>query len=221
MRKIIFSLILLIIVAGCRKHDNSKTGQGFITYRVTYPGNEKFSAKSMLFPKEIVLVFKDKRAAFVTTGGLGMVELVNLLDHKDKKFVSLLLDHSRKNIGCALTPDEIKQNENAAQYKIEETNETKTIAGVQSRKAIVHDLTNNKSFEIYYDDKIKFWYWNSPYKDFNYLFTQYTHTINGLTMQLEATNIDLTTPVDTNIFSVKGNYEWVNQKTFFDYLSTL
>jgi hypothetical protein len=221
MRKSIFYLLLLTAAISCRQANNARPGQGFITYHVTYPDNQKFSARSMLFPREIVLVFKDDKAAFVTTGGSGMVELVNLMDHKDKKFVSLLIDQSRKNIGCVLTPDEIKQNENNPLYKVEETNETKTIAGIQSRKAIVHDITNNKSFGIYYDDKIKFWYWNSPFKEFNYLLTEYTHTINGLTMQLEATKIDLTTPVNTNIFSVKGNYEWVNQKAFFDYLSNL
>ncbi len=221
MRKLIFSLIILVTIAGCKPSNNAKPGQGFITYRVTYPDAQKFSAKSILFPREIALVFKNDKAAFVTTGGFGMIELVNLLDHKEKKFVSLLIDHSRKNVGCILTPDEIKQNESSAQYEIKETNETKTIAGVESRKAIVHDVTNNKSFDIYFDDKIKFMYWNSPFKDFNYLLTEYTHTINGLTMHLEATKIDLASPVDTNIFTVQGSYEWVNQKTFFDYLAGL
>jgi hypothetical protein len=211
----------MLFAVACKEHNIAKPGQGFITYRVTYPDNQKYSFKSILFPSEIVLVFKDDKAAFVTTGGFGMIELVNLLDYKNKKFVSLLINSGGKNVGCKLNPDEIKQNESSSNYKIEETNETKSIAGIVSRKAEIHDLTNNKSFNIYYDDKIKFSYWNSPFKDFNYLLTEYTHTINGLTMRLEATKIDLSTPVDTSIFSIKGEYEWINQKAFYDHLSKL
>jgi hypothetical protein len=220
-RKIFFLFFLTIVSISCRHSDSAKQGHGTITYRVSYPESNKYGVKAYLFPREITLVFKDDKAAFIASGGLGMVQLVNLLNYKNQKYISLLIDEIHGNYACTLSEEEIKKNENNPRYQISETGETKTIAGIQSKKAIVNDLTNNKSFEIYYDDKIKFWYWNSPFKDFNYLFTEYTHTINGLTMKLEAINVDFSSPVDTALFNVKGNYIWVNQSTFFSHLSQM
>jgi hypothetical protein len=50
---------------------------------------------------------------------------------------------------------------------------------------------------------------------------EYTHTINNLTMKLVATKVDLTTPVDTTFFEIHGDYQWLNQKNFYNYLSSL
>jgi len=177
--------------------------------------------KAAFFPKTITLVFKDEKAAFIASAGLGMIQLVHLLDHRKQKFNSLLIDHLRENYGCSLTAAEIDGNEKSAQYEYEPASETKTIAGLTCRKMIVKDKTNKTSFEIYYYDKIKFYYWNSPFKDLPYLFLEYTHTMNNLTMKLVATGADLTTPIDTSLFEVRGEYKWVNQKQFLAHLNDL
>jgi len=222
-RVLLLFSVLALTVMSCRHgfDHNAKPGQGMITYSVSYPEGGKYGMKTAFFPKEIILVFKDDRAAFIATGAMGMIQLVNLLDHGKKSYTSLLIDNLRGNYGCLLTPNEIKENETAADYKFEPSGDTKTIAGLQCSKAIVKDVTGKSSFDVFYYDKIKFYYWNSPFKDFNYLLTEYTHTINDLTMKLVSTKVDLTTPVDTSLFNVKGNYRWVSQKEFYDHLLQL
>jgi len=223
-KEIVYVFCLLIIAgAGCKSPTgpSAKTGEGMITYSVTYPDSSAYGIKAMFFPKTITLVFKDDRAAFIATGGLGMVQLVNLLDYRRKNYTSLLIDNLRGNYACTLSSEEIKQNENNPGYTIEVTNKMKTIAGIECTKAIVTDKASHSSFDIYYYDKIKFYYRNSPFKDFNNLLFEYTHTINHLTMKLVATKVDFTTPVDTTLFNVRGNYKWVNQKAFFDHLNEL
>jgi hypothetical protein len=217
----VFFIFLIVLIASCKQSEKAKPGQGVITYKVSYPESNKYGMKAHLFPKQIILVFKDDKAAFIASAGLGMVQLVNLMDYKEKKFNSLLIDELRGNFACTFTQDEIKQNEESVQLEFSKTNKTKTIAGLLCKQAMVKDITNQTSFEVFYYDKIKFNYWNSPFKDFKYLLTEYTHTINGLTMKLEATNIDLTTPVDTTLFNVKGTYTRVNQQNFFSRLSQL
>lgn len=225
MKNIIFQriLLLLILLSGCRSITNptAKTGEGTITYDVYYPDSMKYGIRTMFFPKTITLVFKDEKAAFIATGGMGMVQLVNLLDHKAKSYTSLLIDNLRDNYGCVLTPEEIEANESTPEYVFEPTAENKNIAGVKCRKAIVRDKSNNSSFDIYYYDQLTFYYWNSPFKNFNHLFLEYTHTINNLTMKLVATKVDLTTPVDTNLFRIRGEYKWVNEKAFYQHLNEL
>ena len=203
------------------KTNPAKPGEGTVTYSITYPDSTQFSIKSVFFPRNLTLVFKDEKAAFITSAGMGTVQLVNLLNYKTKSYTSLLIDELRGNYACKLTETEIKNNESNPEYEFELTDVRKEIAGIMCNKAIVKDMTNHTTSELYYYDKIKFHYWNSPFKDLHYLFAEYTHTINNLTLKLSAVKIDLTTPVDTGLFSVKGNYTWVTEKEFFERISKL
>src|ERR1051325_9424239 len=223
-RQLIYiAAFLMVVFSGCRNISErfAKTGEGMIVYNVTYPDGKKYGMKELFFPKTITLVFKDEQAAFIATGGMGMVQLVNLLDHKTLSYTSLLIDHLRGNFACKLVPAEIIENESKPVYEFEPMNEFKTVAGIECRKAVVKDASGQSSFDVYYDSKIKFYYWNSPFKDFNHLMLEYTHTVNNLKMKLEAVKVDLTTPVDTSLFHVKGDYKRVNQKEFFAHINEL
>ena len=222
--KLIFSIGLLFLFrAGCetKNGQDAKPGEGTVTYHVSYPDSARYGMKTSLFPRTMDLFFKNEKATFVTSAGMGTMQIVNVLDHKNKKFTALLIDALRQNYAFTLTPEEIKKNESNPIYQFDFSNETKTIAGLTCKKAIVRDITNNNSFEIYYYDKIKFYYWNSPFKDFDFLLMEYTHTINNLTMKLVAQKVDLSTPIDTSFFQIKGEFNWLNQKDFYNYLSRL
>jgi hypothetical protein len=223
MTKLLYILCLPILFVACKQKPvgNALPGQGMITYTVSYPDSINYGMKMSFFPKSITLVFKDDKAVFIATGGLGTLQIVNLLDHKANKYTSLLIDAIRQNYGCRLTPEEIKQNEGPPYYEFKYVDDTRTIAGVACKKAIAYDLANHSSFDIYYDDKIRFYYSNSPFKDFSQLMLEYTHTINNLTMKLTAAEVDFTTPVDTALFNVKGNFQWVDQKAFYAYIAEL
>lgn len=217
------ALLLLLFFYGCKPGTEKKAayGEGTVVYRVTYPDSLNYGLKSAFFPREIVLVFKNEKAAFIASGGMGMIQLVNLLDHKNRTYVSLLIDRIRANYGCKLTPEEINSNESSVRLEIIPVNETKVIAGVTCKKALAKDLSTGVSSEIFYDESIRFSYGNSPFRGMNNLFLEYTHTINHLTMKLEAEKIDFTTPVDTSLFEIKGQYMWVSQQQLFDYMNSL
>ena len=222
--KFIFSIgIFFLLTTGCKTKpgQNAKPGEGTVTYKVSYPDSSKLGLKVALLPRTMDLFFKDEKATFVTSAGMGTMQIVNLLDYKNRKFTCLLIDAIRQNYACTLSPEEIKENENTPKYKFEFTDETKIIAGLECKKAIVKDLTNNTTLELYYYDKIRFYYWNSPFKDFDFLLMEYTHTINNLTMKLVAEKVDVTTPVDTSFFELHGNFRWLNEKDFYNYMKQL
>ncbi len=228
MKKLNFVLsclgvFLIVCFIGCRSAGDKKAeyGEGTVVYKITYPDSMNYGMKSAFFPKEIVLIFKNEKAAFIASGGMGMIQMVNLLDHQNKKYVSLLIDQLRANFGCKLTPEEIASNENSEKLDFSETKDTKIIAGVTCNKAIAKNPDTGTQTEIYYDKNIKFSYGNSPFHAMDFLFLEYTHTINHLTMKLEATSVDLTTPVDTGLFQIRGDYIWVSQQQLFDRLNQL
>jgi GLPGLI family protein len=218
--EILFSLIFLLVISSCKNQtgENAKDGAGRVTYRITYTADNPY--KNPLLPRETQLAFNSTRACFVTSGGGGLITVVNLLDNEKKRYSSLLINSFGENLAFTDTPEDVKDQENNPQYKIETTNEKKTIAGLECRKAIVSDLTNNKKFDIYFYDKVKVYYGDSPYKDFNYLLMEYQHTKYGLPMKVEALKVDLS-PVDTAVFSVHGVFNWVDKKRFMKELESL
>jgi hypothetical protein len=213
------------MLPGCKNKfgqpELTEVSQGKVTYGVSYPDSAKYGAKIAAFPRTIILVFKGEKAVFVALGGMGMVQIVNLLDHKKKKYSSLLIDVLRGNYACTLTKDEYEVNEGRPEYSFELADGGKTIAGLDCKKAIFKDKHDNSTFECFYCEEIPFCYGNSAFKKFPFLFMEYTHTINQLTMKLTAQKVDFASPVDTSLFELKGNYTWVNQQGFYEHLNKL
>lgn len=202
-------------------NNNAKPGEGTITYSITYPDSMKYGLKAAMLPKTITLFFKDEKATFVTSAGLGTIQIVDLMDAGNRTFTSLFIDELRGNVGCKRTSDEISKNESAAFFDYKSTDETKTIQGIECKKAIVNNTATKSTFEIYYFDKIKISYINSPFINQPNLMLEYSHTINNLTMKLKAIKVDLKTPVDNKMFQLKGNYKWLSEKDYYQYLNSL
>lgn len=217
----IFFLFLAFCIVSCKNFSKKKNenNEGVVSYKISYPQNNPYKSVRML-PTETNLVFKDTKASFITSGGMGLISIVNILDNDNRRFTSLLLNGLGENYAFIDTPEDVKEQETNPLYKIKTTDETKIIAGVECRKAIVNDITNKTKFDIYYCDKIKMCYGDGPFKDFSYLMMDYSHTKYGLPMHLEAVKIDLN-PVDTSLLNVHGDFIWVNRKTFFSIVENL
>jgi hypothetical protein len=218
--KILFSPVLLSLILSCsnKSGETAKDGEGRVVYKITYSADNPF--QSPMLPAETQLAFQGGKACFATSGGGGLITVVNLLDFEKRKYSSLLINSFGENYAFIETPEDVKEQENNPQYKIETTNEKKIIAGLECRKAIVNDLTSKKKFDIYFYDKVKVYYGDSPFKDFNYLLMEYQHAKYGLPMKLEAAQVDFS-PVDTSVFSVHGDFKWVNKKRFFEEMESL
>lgn len=216
-----FSITLLTVFAmGC----NNPFGQppsiteGNVIYKITYSGDNPYRSQGVL-PEETSLFFKDKKACFITTG-MGIVLVIDLLDNEKKKYSTLFINSLGENYAFTEAPEDVRQQENNPEYKIEKTDEKKIIAGLECYKAIVSDITNNRRFDIYYYEKANVTLGNSPYKDFNFLVMEYRDTRFGISMMLQATKVDFS-PVDENLLTVHGQYSWVDKNTFLSIIKIL
>ncbi|MBI4947357.1 MAG: hypothetical protein HY840_13275 [Bacteroidetes bacterium] len=218
--KIIFYSILLFSISSCKNQTDriASDGEGKVVYKITYADDNPYN--NPMLPGQTQLAFNSTRACFVTSGGGGLITVVNLLDYEKKKYSSLFINSFGENYAFTDTPEDVQEQENNPQYKIETTDEKKIIAGLECRKAIVNDLTNKNKFDIYFYDKVKVYYGDSPFKDFNYLLMEYRHTKYGLPMKLEAAQVDFS-PIDTGIFSVHGEFKWVDRKRFMQEIMSL
>lgn len=218
---IIFSLSIFIFFSfGCNNQNKQTAinGEGIVNYKISYLPNNPYKNIRIL-PDNTTLIFKETKACFITNA-LGIVQVVNLLDYKNKKYTSLLINSFGENYAFTDIPEDVKKQENTPKYKIETSDETKVIAGLVCNKAFVTDLTNKTKFNIYYYKKIKVYLGNCPYKDFNYLLMEYQDTKQGMAMCLEATKVDFN-PVDSTLLSVHGEYKWVDRKTFINIIENL
>jgi len=204
--KCTFAALFLVFFAACRKE--VKVGEGRVTYHINYAAQNPYRFKAAL-PATTNLFFKNNKACFITSAGLGMIKLVNILDHPHAKYTSLLINNIGENLAFTYQNEEVKALEETPELTFEETAQTKVIAGLICNKAIVHDRTHNIFFDIYYYSKLKMNYASSPYKPFNYLLMEYPHTINGLPMQLMATAVNFS-EVDTNLFTVQGEFKYLD-----------
>lgn len=215
---LLYSVFLFSFLSCDRAGETAKDGEGKVIYKITYASDNPYN--NPMLPGETQMAFNATKACFVTSGGGGLVTVVNLLDFEKKKYSSLLINGFGENYAFTDTPEDVKDQENNPHYKIETTNKKKTIAGLECRKAIVNDLTNNKKFDIYFYDKVKVYYGDSPYKEFNYLLMEYQHTKYGLPMKVEAAKVDFSA-VDTAVFSVHGNFKWVDKRRFLEEVKNL
>lgn len=222
MKRALFVIVFVGLSGfqGCRfiSAPEKEIMEGTVTYRITYPENNPYKNFRAL-PNETQLFFKNSKATFITSG-FGIIQLVNLLDIDQKKYTNLLINNLGENIAFIETAEDVRRQENSAQYTYEFTEDTKMIAGLECKKAIVKDEISGETFPIYYNPDVKVRLGNSPLKDFDFLLMQYSEERYSLPMQLEAVNVDFSA-VDTSFFSVQGNYRWVKRDEFLSVIKNL
>jgi len=223
IRLFITLLFAILILDSCKDSELKypRLSQGVITYSIMYDDSSSNSTSSGILPDEVNCVFKDSASCYIVSAGYGVIQIVRFLNKSSLSYPSLLIDNLGVNIAYKEDDFEtIRQNENNPLYSFEISNETKTIASIECKKAIVNDKTNHLTFDIYFDEKTMVFNQNSPYKDFNYLLMEYPYTSNGFTMKLKAKKTDFN-PIDTSLLSLKGDFIWVSKAEFFNKLESL
>lgn len=214
----ITGFLLLGMLESCSSPGSAVDGEGTVYYKIEYLEENPYQKASVL-PSETILFFKGRKATFVTTV-LGVIQIVNLLDFDKSQYTTLLLNSIGENVAFTDTPEDVKAQESDPVYIIEKKEERKTIAGLECSKATVTDSASHSTFDIYYYDKVKVYLGNSPYKDFNYLLMDYRDTKQGLPMHLVAQKVEFNA-IDSTLFSIHGQYRWVDRKAFFDIIQNM
>ncbi len=137
---------------------NAQIKEGSITYNMTIEGMPPEQA-AMMGDMEMKITFKDNKSLMEVSSMM----FSNQTTFDDKGSVSLIESMGNK-MAVKQTKDEMdkeeaKQKEKSPDPKIEYTNETKTIAGYECKKAIVTMIGKDKKEEVkdvWYSDKFNY-----------------------------------------------------------------
>ena len=186
-------IVLSILIVSCRQEEPEGIFEkGRIDYKITYLENNLTSISPNLLPKKMKLEFNQEYSTNVIEGFMGVFRLNNVTYFKNKRCSTLLEVLNKNYIYFGKRGDEMCCFENMSDMSIEETDETKTIAGLNCRKAIVTLKNTNESFEVYYTKDIKLADPNitNPYKKIDGVMVEFQLTLSGLKMKFTADNFE-------------------------------
>ena len=216
MKKIIMksslTFILLFLVSAALVA--GKPFDGVITYKISYPESKFSEAQLNMFPKVMTVSVKGSKAR--TEMNVGGGTTVEILDYVAKTKVALINMMGQK-FAIKQTAQEIEK-ENALQPKgtVSVTNETKSIAGYNCKKAIVtSDEDGVKStFEVWFTEELggKDANFDNPlYKDINGVMLEFLIKTPQITMKLSATSIEKKA-VSAKDFEIPTDYTLTTQE---------
>jgi GLPGLI family protein len=168
MRKtlVVISIAVLILSASCKNTDRqSKITSGRIDYKITYLNTDLDKKTMNILPSRMKLIFNEKQAANNIEGFMGIYKLnavTNFHTHRCSTILKVLdkyylFNGDRDEQMCCFDTME--------GMEVQETNETKNIAGFNCKKSIIRLPATNETFDIYYTDEIELKHPNStnPY----------------------------------------------------------
>jgi len=216
MKKIILksslTFILLFLVSAALVA--GKPFDGVITYKISYPESKFSEAQLNMFPKVMTVSVKGSKAR--TEMNVGGGTTVEILDYVAKTKVALINMMGQK-FAIKQTAQEIEK-ENALQPKgtVSVTNETKSIAGYNCKKAIVtSDEDGVKStFEVWFTEELggKDANFDNPlYKDINGVMLEFLIKTPQITMKLSATSVEKKA-VSAKDFEIPTDYTLTTQE---------
>jgi len=175
--QVCLGILVTIMLASCGDFSSRRgIDSGRIDYKITYLNDNLDKRMLDILPKHMKLVFNQKEAINNIEGFLGFYKLEALTNFHTRK-CSTILKVIDKNYLYKGKHEEMMCCFNSMdEMIITETEETKSIAGLNCHKAIIYLPTSQTTFDIYYTGEINLRHPNStnPY-----------HKINGVLMEFE------------------------------------
>ena len=217
MTRLLFAAILPLFLAFCSPSKDKVIDEGIIEYDSKVV--DESHPLAGLAPSSATLKFKkDKFLMEMST--MGMFNTFFVCDLKTKTLTQMVKFMDVKQ-ACIEDENAIKKENASFPIKIEETNETKEIAGYTCTKIKVTKLTEPQTvFEAYYTKDMGMEAVNalSPYAGVKGMLMQYRLRKMGLEMQFTARSVKKA-DIPESTFEVPAYFKIVSQdemKKFFD-----
>lgn len=210
MRYFIGIIALVILSTSCKTTDNQGIYKyGRIDYKITYLENNLHSISPSLLPKKMKLEFNQEHSINLIEGFMGVFKLNNTISFKHKKSSTLLEILNKNYIFKGKKGDEMCCFDAMKGMKIKYTDETKIIAGLNCKNAII-ELPTGEVFEIYYTNEINLQNPNitNPYENIEGVLMDFQLYLAGVKMKFTAEkfqnvdNVDLQLNVPENTAEV-------------------
>lgn len=193
MRKTELFIVLILLMLGCKKQKQEGVFEsGKIEYRITYLENNLTTISPTMLPKKMKLEFNQDYSTNVIEGFMGVFKLNNVTYFKHKRCSTLLEVLNKNYVYLGKRGDEMCCFESMDDMSVDYTNETKNIAGLNCRKAVVTMRHTDEKFDIYYTNEINLSNPNvsNPYKKINGVLIDFQLSLSGLKMKFTAENFE-------------------------------
>jgi len=177
----------VLVIAG------DKTFEGVITYKISYPDSKFTESQMAMFPKQMSVMIKGSKSKTEMITGMGNQTEIN--DYTEKSKVSLLDMMGQKYAIKETAADIQKEMEKEPPATVEVTNETKTIAGYLSKKAIVTTNQDGEKtvYEVWFTEELgsKDVNFADPiYKDINGVLMEFLMKTPQITMKFTVSSVE-------------------------------
>ena len=185
---VVLAIILpLMVVAG------GKTFEGVISYKISYPDSKFTESQLAMFPKLMTVTIKGSKSKTEMSTGMG--NQTEIIDYTDKSKIALLDMMGQKYAIKETAADIQKEMEKEPAGKVVVTNETKTIAGYVSKKAIVTTEQDGEKtvYEVWFTDELgsKDANFDNPiYKDIDGVLMEFMMVTPQITMKFTVSSVE-------------------------------
>jgi len=206
---LLFSILLLSMLApyGCKTSPFDGLKEGKVVYDVTVEGEGMNPMIKAMMPSQVTTYFDNNKTCTVISMGMSMMETRLISDAVDFKYTTLINAMGRK-VAMVLDKKQVDENfSDRVHLKVVHTSETKEIAGVMCRQALITDSTDH-TYPVYYTDDLEIASpnWSSPFRDINGLLMEYSIKFGGMVMNLKAKEI-VNTKNDQTFYEIPEGYE--------------
>lgn len=209
MKKLIFSVAMLLIGASVFAQGGKKVSEGTLVYSVEWMLPQQMQAMASNFPTELKVYFKGDSSSLRMESPMYSSKNISNIN---KEYERMLLDipMAKKKLSVIFTPADLdKMAENMPQLVLKAGTETKTIAGYNAIKYDVTEKKSNKNSIAWFTKDIEVSTQNqlNRFYDKSYGFPlDFTSFMNGLPVKATLKEIK-TEAVPAGSFSAAKDYE--------------
>lgn len=205
--------MLLCLVTGCETGMfDHRISEGIVSYDVTYPYLDDDHYLQDFLPTEMTMQFADNRFQNELSAGLGLFRTTFINNSNDQTLKHLVKMGAQK-MYAELDPESIhKVLDEYPIYTVIELDETKMIAGLNCRKAlIIYDEVDTREFYIYYTNEIDFKNpnWSTPFSSIDGVLMEYEIKQFNMVTRLTADQVS-ESDVESETFDIPEGYDIVS-----------
>jgi hypothetical protein len=211
---ITMTLALVGLFAGLQVYAGDKDFTGTIVYNITYP-DSKLDAQTMaMMPTTMKATVKGDWSKMDISMSMGST--VTIFDAATKSG-TVLMDMMGQKFAVAVTPESIEEEvAEMGDIQVEETDETKEIAGYQCHKVNVTYTSKGKAYEqvAWFTEELGDGSMNASnpiFKDVKGVLLEFSMDESGMKMKMEAISVDKKKVSDKE-FEVPEDYKKVTQQ---------
>ncbi|HIE16496.1 MAG TPA: hypothetical protein EYP69_06195 [Bacteroidales bacterium] len=218
-----FLIFIIYLFSGCENVFHSKPSEGIIHYNLEYLQSEEENPIVSLLPTEMDIEFKNNFTHQKVEGWMGIFYMGGIFNPKAYRKTALLkimgqkyqyFEDADKQVDFGFDPYD--------GMKLEETKETKIIAGMLCKKVKVIFPDTSENFDIYYTNEIeiKNANWNNPFHSINGVLLDYQIKMFGIKTHIIATSIEFV-EVPDETFSIPDGYKEVSKEEMEEVINKL